>query len=103
MVKIRTIAGQSIEDIAIQHYGAVEGVFKLLVDNRDVLTEGFNHVLVPGTELEIDPDYAENEEMKAAIEQKQLTFATAPLGEEAPITGADFNDDFNNDFNSPSE
>lgn len=100
MIKIRTISSQSIEDIALQHYGSVDGVVKLLADNRSSLSNGFDSTIAPGTELAIDPDYSTNAAVKLAIAQMQLTFTSAASAELVAANGPDFNDDFNNDFNS---
>lgn len=51
MKQIQTTLGQSLLDIAIQEYGAVEGVFALVIDN-DYIGD-LSDVLAPGTPLDI--------------------------------------------------
>jgi hypothetical protein len=88
---------QSLEDLALEHYGGVEGVMSLLLDNRDSLSAGFNSYLHAGMKLRVRP-VAENAEMLAAVRKLGMH----PVSDEN--TGApkpqdsDFNADFNNDF-----
>lgn len=51
MKEIEVIQGQSAIDIAIQHYGAFEGVFWLMEDNP--IIESIETVPAPGTKLQI--------------------------------------------------
>lgn len=57
MKSIHTTLGQSLADVAVQEYGAVEGVFALLIDNEVI--GDLSDVLEPGTALNI-----RNEKMK---------------------------------------
>lgn len=45
--------GQTIWDLAIQCYGDVAGVWLLLEDNADALTDGLDSEVVPGQVLRI--------------------------------------------------
>ena len=49
----RTEQGQNLFDIAIQEYGSVEQVFKLMADNSTAIPN-LNAALTPGTALEIE-------------------------------------------------
>lgn len=51
MKEIEVIQGQSAIDIAIQHYGAFEGIFWLMEDNS--IIESIETVPAPGTKLQI--------------------------------------------------
>jgi hypothetical protein len=51
---IQTQVNQSLFDIAIQEYGAAEGVFLVMMANRDVI-ESITDDIVPGTALKIWP------------------------------------------------
>ena len=91
---------QSLEDIAVEHYGAVEGVMNLLLDNRDQLADGFNSRLHAGMVLRVRPE-AVNEEMREAVRKLGIH----PVSDENTGAfvpgGPDFNDDFDDDFDSP--
>lgn len=45
--------GQNLWDIALQVYGSVSEVFRLLADNPDALTSGLNTQLSAGLKLEV--------------------------------------------------
>lgn len=51
MKSIHTTLGQSLSDVAVQEYGAYEGVFALLIDNEAI--GDLSDVLGPGTPLNI--------------------------------------------------
>lgn len=53
-VTISVIDGQSLADISLQHYGSVDGIKQLFLDNPDKVS--FESKPVPGTELIIDTD-----------------------------------------------
>lgn len=52
MKTIKIAHGQTIEDIALQHYGAIEGLSMLMEDNGLSLDD----LLVPGAELIIQDE-----------------------------------------------
>ena len=50
MATIKTLEGQSIFDLTIQHYGTIEDVFKIVSQFTDI-----NFNVPTGTELTIEP------------------------------------------------
>lgn len=93
---------QSLEDIALQHYGAVEGVAMLILDNRDQLAKGFDSRLHAGMVLRVRPD-AVNTEMKEALSRlKIVPVSDKSTGKFIP-DGPDFNPDYNDDFDTIEE
>jgi hypothetical protein len=66
-IDIAVLQGQTLEDLALQHYGAVEGVDYLLQVNRAVLTGGLNTELTTGMILKIDTSLVLNRKLKKAL------------------------------------
>lgn len=92
------LQGQSLTDLAIQHYGAVEGIVPLCSDNPH-LARNWHDIPVPGTEIFIKSAPVDAE-MKAYYAANAITPAslTAEDYADAATDGGDFNDDFNDDF-----
>jgi hypothetical protein len=69
---IKTISGQSLIDVALQEYGAYEGVFIILKDNPNLEnTMGVN--LVPGTSINIRQEVPELNVNNKSIAQQFAT------------------------------
>lgn len=82
---------QSIEDVALEHYGAVEGVEHILNDNPLVFNAGgLNTYLQTGTEIKLR-DEKLNERMYLQMQRKKIEPASAPSPKKA-IIGPDFNE-----------
>jgi hypothetical protein len=69
MSEILTTYGQSVADIAIQEYGAIEGVFALMIDN-DV--EDLSEVFEPSKPLEIREKLILNNQNLTIVEMMKL-------------------------------
>jgi hypothetical protein len=88
---------QSLEDLAVEHYGTVEGVMNLLLDNRDQLSEGFSSSLYAGMVLRVRPEPI-NEDMREAVRKLGIhPVSDEDTGLYSPSTG-DYNDDYNSDY-----
>lgn len=72
--RITVLPGQSIWDLAIIHYGHVDGVKQLILDNP--ATCNFSGDITPGTELVISQDPI-NKLVVEFFEQQPLKPATA--------------------------
>lgn len=93
---ITTLARQTLEDIAIQEYGAVEGIEWLVRDNRNTLAEGFDTRMPTGTLLRIRVGESANAKILDEVQRKNIKPATGEP-EEPPLVGPDHNDDHNYD------
>lgn len=87
---------QSIEDIALQYYGAVEGVEWLLTDNRDLLADGFDSTLHEGDVLRIREGQLLDIKVRRGILEQGLVPAMDDYVRPLP-DGPDHNDDYNED------
>lgn len=103
MKTVKVKPNQCLEDIALEHYGAIEGVEHLLNDNRAILTSGFMTPLAIGMELQVR-EQPINQQVYQQMQRKGIIPASifGPMPEAIGI-GADFYDDFNPDFNSTYE
>ncbi|MBL7954442.1 MAG: hypothetical protein JNJ91_05350 [Flavobacteriales bacterium] len=89
--------GQSLEDIALQEYGSIDGVREVVMDNEDVFVDGFNTRLLPGTTLVVR-DVPLNRVVYSTM--RKLRIVPATLGDNGPDplgTQGDYNGDFNGD------
>lgn len=89
---------QTLEDIAVQEYGAIEGIEQLLLDNADSLPEGLDTKLWGGMRLFIRKDEPVDEKQLAEIKKMGIKPATGLLND-PPVAGPDYNDDYNEDHN----
>lgn len=96
MKDIKVFARQTIEDIAIQHYGSIDGVSLLLVDNRNTLTDGYSTVLHSGMILKVR-DTPIDQRTYNEIKTRDIVPATGEF--DTPTTGPDYNNDHNEDHN----
>jgi hypothetical protein len=97
--------GQNLIDIALQEYGSLEGLDRLIKDNS--LDDGYNTIVTNGQELVIKQEPTK-EDVVQYLEQKGVTIATASpqiylqailqYGQLSPIAGGSFSNDFNFDF-----
>lgn len=72
--QIESKPNQSIWDVAIQYYGAVDGVFDILADNPSLT--GVNHLLIAGTPLKIKKDFYYNKSVVDYFNNNGLIPAT---------------------------
>lgn len=79
MATHRVDDGQSLVDIALQRYGGVEGVFRLLEDNKVTLDES----LAANDALLVDEEYAVVATVQNYYQQRRRRIATEyiPLAE----------------------
>lgn len=94
---IIVLAGQCLEDIALQEYGDQDGIRNLLFDNRATLTNGLCTRLTPGMELVIGGEPINKEAMQAMVK-----LGVVPATDDTDTTpsigpGADYNNDHNDD------
>lgn len=93
---------QGLEDVALEHYGGVEGVMNLLLENREILPNGFNSELYAGMVLRVS-DEPVNTDMRDALAR----LGVHPVSDENTGVfipdGPDFDEDFNDDVDSPGE
>lgn len=87
---------QTLDDIAVQEYGAMEGIYELLTDNADVLPNGLNGGLYNGLKLKIRQGEPVDEKQLAEIKRLGIEPATG-LRDYPPPVGPDYNDDYNED------
>ena len=76
--KITVLRGQTLEDVALMHYGAIEGVEMLLRDNRDELTEGFDTPLINGMALRVRPSEIIDPKVVNRLRNREVIPASAP-------------------------
>lgn len=92
--KITVLDRQSVWDLAIQEYGAVEGVFLLMADNSGKGLS-FETNPRPGLKLKI---------ISAAVIQSVVDYyrvnniKPATASPASSVYGGDYNDDYNNDY-----
>lgn len=89
-------AGQCMEDIALQEYGSIDGVTRLLLDNRDVFVDGYSTDLASGTELVITGEPIDKDTY-TKMQLLQVIPATNSTDGPALPDGGDYNNDYNND------
>ena len=88
---------QTIEDIALQVYGATEGVLQLLMDNRYRLTGGITTKLYFGMNLRVRKGVVLNREVVDTFIREGIIPANGDLSP-PPVVGPDYNDDYNDDY-----
>lgn len=93
MYKVPVIQGQSLLDIAIQEYGGVEHIFKIIEDNP---TLTLNSNIGAGDSIEIDETYSGTADVSAKF-QADKTKGIYPVNYSDAETGA-YNTDFNDDY-----
>ena len=71
MNEIRTFAGQTIFDIAIQEFGSTNEVFQIIKDNSEIFDNGITTILIPGTLLKIRNDLKLSKPRIAAYYKKK--------------------------------
>ena len=88
---------QTLEDVALQYYGAVEGVELLLMDNRDMLAAGFDTQLHEGDlmRIQINTELL-NVDVRREMLSRLLVPAMADYVQPIP-EGPDYNADHNID------
>lgn len=91
--------GQCLEDIALQEYGAIEAVDRIVWGNPDVFGDGFSTVLQPGTELALPGDVVDRA-MYDTMRKLRIIPATLLSNDDAMLPPGDFNEDFSDDFNN---
>lgn len=94
-ITIRVGARQTLEDLALQHYGTLEGVGLLLAHNRAQLTAGLTTPLTPGMELQVLRDGALNPDLVDQLKAQGVIPANGSYNE--TITGPDHNNDHSDD------
>jgi hypothetical protein len=97
LLEIRVKNRQSIYDIAISYYGAIEGIEPLLNDNRADLPEGLNTPLPEGKILKIRTGEPVDENVVSRLTDDQREPATGIKSDELPA-GGDYNTDYTNDY-----
>lgn len=95
MITIPVIEGQSLFDVALQEYGSIEHVFKIIKDNPGIT---INSNIGAGVTLKIDTSFVSNEEAIKAVFQANKSKDIYPVNLTDKSSG-DFSEDFNNDFN----
>ena len=85
---------QTLWDLAVQHYGDVSGVFQLMKDNPDKISN-LDTAIAPGTKLRISGDPAKTD-TKGFFKANKLFPVTAD--EEFTVGGGDYNLDYSNDY-----
>ncbi|MBL8002400.1 MAG: hypothetical protein JNL05_10600 [Flavobacteriales bacterium] len=98
MAKLITVQpGQTLENVALQHYGSVDAVVDLVWDNRALLTDGFSSDLEGGMKLSIrEVPYDPAVVSGVALAQVVPTSGTVILPVPMP-NGGDYNADYNPD------
>lgn len=89
--------GQSLEDIALQEYGTIDGVREVVMDNPAVMVDGFSTRLRPGAQLAVR-DEPLDRVMHARM--RKLSVLPATLGDMGPDPlgpDGDYNEDYNDD------
>ncbi len=69
MKRSSTTYGQSVADLAIQEYGAIEGVFAIMIDNE---IKDLSEVFEPSLELDIREQLILNNQNLNILEMMQL-------------------------------
>lgn len=91
--------GQSLEDIALQEYGNVDGTAWLVFDNLDHCPDGFSTDLEAGVELALRDDIIDRAVYDTA---RRLGVVPASVNTTPATTGpgGDYNDDYNDDHDN---
>tara|TARA_Y100000768_G_scaffold308314_1_gene242502 strand:+ start:166 stop:456 length:291 start_codon:yes stop_codon:yes gene_type:complete len=92
--KLTVLNGQTLEDIAIQAYGSIDGVGKIVQDNSDL---SWDSELSTGQIIFIEKDYYINKDVVNYLKARDIKPATGSEYVLLIQTG-DFNNDFNQDF-----
>lgn len=88
--------GQSIEDIALQEYGSIDGVTLLLSDNLAAFPNGYSTDLMPGTELTVRDVPLDAAMCDAMLRLRVVPSTNSTAGFDTDA-GADYNNDHNDD------
>ena len=92
--KLTVLNGQTLEDIAIQAYGSIDGVGKIVQDNSGL---SWDSELSTGQIIFIEKDYYINKDVVNYLKARDIKPATGSEYVLLIQTG-DFNNDFNQDF-----
>lgn len=92
-----TQPGQTLEDIALQEYGSVDGVTWLLLDNEDLLPAGYSSAITAGMKLQLRDIYADQDMFHTMRRLGVVPAAMVESDGPALPTGDDHNDDYNED------
>ncbi len=92
--KLTVLNGQTLEDIAIQAYGSIDGVGKIVQDNSGL---SWDSELSTGQIIFIEKDYYINKDVFNYLKARDIKPATGSEYVLLIQTG-DFNNDFNQDF-----
>ena len=95
MKRYKLIEAQNIIDLAIQEYGSIEGVFKLIDNNVNV--ENLDKIFSFQEEVLINEDEILNPNIKKYFSDRSKLFITTSSGNIETLKGS-LNNDFNNDF-----
>lgn len=90
---IKVQINQSLYDVALQHYGTLEGLTHLVNDNQI----DWDANLSPGQLLIVRQPADSEAKIVAYLKARNIEPATATI-QPATNTPGDFNNDFNNDF-----
>lgn len=95
MKQITVENNQSIWDLAIQHYGSVDGIKQLILDNPSKLN--LSDGVVPGTKIIIRDEMIANKVIVDYLNKNRIKLATTVS---VPNTSGfgDFSNDYNNDY-----
>ena len=101
-LRYKAIEGQSLFDIVLNTYGAIEYIYKLIKDNG---IENLNYIVKSGDEFLYDGDLITDTTIFTTTTLSGVRYATAYIpsiteGEVAPDFNFDFNEDFGNDYDS---
>lgn len=92
---VQILDRQTIWDIAIQEYGSVDGVFKLMNDNPEKVPS-LDANLIPGDFLKILSGPTDNVNLDY---YRKNNLHPVTISSNADIAvGGDYNDDYNNDY-----
>lgn len=98
LIEITCLSRQTLADIALQEYGAIEGLEYLLFDNQSRLPDGLATGLYAGKKLRIRKDSVIDERIYRDLIRYEIKPATGILVDD-PVTGPDYNEDYNIDYN----
>ena len=101
-LRYKAIEGQSLFDIVLNTYGAIEYIYKLIKDNN---IENLNYKVKSGDVFVYDSDMVTDTTIFTNTTLSGVRYATAYIpsiteGEVAPDFNFDFNEDFGNDYDS---
>jgi len=97
MKTITAIANQTVQDIAVQYYGSIEGQWMILADNDGI--DSITGQLTAGQLVRIRENEAVNPELVDYFSRHNIAIVTGSAATGGAAASGDFNDDFNNDFN----